>query len=100
MMECLSFPPRGVPSMTERRPITLDGFAAGSLLVAAVLACSLLSDWLAEPGAGLAATLTEALGIAAFGLPSATILLALHLVFWRRWPKWILRATGWALLVP
>src|SRR5438093_1208807 len=86
--------------MAERRSITLDGFAAGSLLVAAVLACSLLSDWLAEPGAGLAATLIEALGIAAFGLLSGTILLALQLVFWRHWPKWAMRAIGWTFLVP
>jgi S-DNA-T family DNA segregation ATPase FtsK/SpoIIIE len=93
--------------MAERRAVTLDGFAAGFAAVGVVLAISLLSDdsadgsnWLAEPGAGLAALWTEAFGAAAAGVLIAWSLLTVHQVLWRSWPRWLTRAAGWAALIP
>jgi S-DNA-T family DNA segregation ATPase FtsK/SpoIIIE len=93
--------------MAERRTFSLDGFAAGSLTVTAALACSLLGDdpaagtnWLAEPGAGLAGALADALGTAAYAMVGAGTFLTLHLILWRNWISWTIRATGWAVLVP
>jgi DNA segregation ATPase FtsK/SpoIIIE, S-DNA-T family len=92
--------------MAERRTITLDGYAAGCLAVTAVLACSLFGDdpaassnWLAEPGAGLASALTEALGAVAYGIIVAGAFLTLHLLLWRHWPRLCLRVVGWVLVL-
>jgi S-DNA-T family DNA segregation ATPase FtsK/SpoIIIE len=97
---------RGNLSTSKRRAISLDGFAAGALAVTAAVTASLLGDdpaagtnWLAELGAGLAAALHEALGVAAYMIPAAGAFLTLRLVFYRRWPRWCFAAAGWALVV-
>jgi S-DNA-T family DNA segregation ATPase FtsK/SpoIIIE len=97
---------RGVLSMAARRAISLDGFAAGFLVVSAVLAVSLLSDdpatgsnWLGEAGSGLAGALTDALGAAAYLTAVTVSLLTLDLALWRCVPRFLRRAAGWTAVV-
>jgi S-DNA-T family DNA segregation ATPase FtsK/SpoIIIE len=95
--------------MTERRVFFVDGFALAYLVIGAALACSLLShdpaanaestNWLGEPGHGLAVALFESLGAAAYALLAGYTLLAWHLVVHRRWGWWLCRAAGWLLLL-
>src|SRR4051812_9216111 len=91
--------------MSERRLISLDGFAVGFAGVGALLAMCVFGDsnaeshWLGEPGRGLAGELREALGLAVFALLAAWAMLALHLTLWRHWGKWTVRVIGWTALV-
>src|SRR6185369_10003084 len=92
----------GETGMTERRLLTLDGWAVGFAAVGAFLAVCLLShfqsggvaadNWLGEPGRGLAETLLEGFGVAVFVMLTGWAMLAVHLVVWRHWGKWAARA--------
>ncbi|HYV34678.1 MAG TPA: DNA translocase FtsK 4TM domain-containing protein, partial [Gemmataceae bacterium] len=95
--------------MTERRLLTLDGWAVGFAAVGAMLALCLVShfqsggvaadNWLGEPGRGLAETLLEGFGLAVYAMLTAWAVLAVHLVVWRHWGKLTARLAGWTILV-
>lgn len=105
--------------MPERRALNLDLAAGGLLLSGLVVGLCLLShdpgrpapemiypstpaadNLLGPPGAWLAQTIHETLGLAMVPILAGWFVLVLLLFLRRRWLAWSLRLTGWVLLVP
>jgi S-DNA-T family DNA segregation ATPase FtsK/SpoIIIE len=92
--------------MPDRRMISLDGWALGFAAVGIAIALCIIgkdehtsSNWLGEPGRGLARELTDALGSAVFIMLAGWAMLTIHLVLKRNWGRWAARIAGWTMLL-